>query len=200
MERYSGKETHLALPYFFPWDKWSSGGAMDESRQGSTAGDCFNRHLSLRPVYRGKPWNMKILVVDDGSTDDTVEAGEKIRREDSIFLEAQWRAGFGVQFWFTAGARGDRGVSGCRRLLASGKASADRRCVRATPRAGMYHTLRQYDTQTWVFKDGGLALLSGFLPENAKELLSYVLYPTSFLAFRRRLLEQLLPIPEQLTI
>jgi hypothetical protein len=39
-----------------------------------------------------------------------------------------------------------------------------------------------------------------FSPGNAKDLLSYVLYPTSFLAFRRSVLELLLPIPEKLTI
>jgi hypothetical protein len=36
------------------------------------------------------------------------------------------------------------------------------------------------------------------LPSNTKALLSYVLYPTSFLAFRRSALELVLPIPRAL--
>jgi hypothetical protein len=36
------------------------------------------------------------------------------------------------------------------------------------------------------------------LPSNTKALLSYVLYPTSFLAFRRSALELALPIPRAL--
>src|SRR5258708_29413619 len=63
-----------------------------------------------------------------------------------------------------------------------------------------HHMFRQLNSCDGIFQDGGLPLLSGFLPANTKELLSYVLYPTSFLAFRRSALDLLLPIPESLTI
>ncbi len=41
------------------------------------------------------PEQFEILVVDDGSTDDTAER-QKVRRADSIPLQTEWRTGFGV--------------------------------------------------------------------------------------------------------
>jgi glycosyltransferase involved in cell wall biosynthesis len=79
-----------------------------------------------------------------------------------------------------------------------------RRVVEAfekNPDAGMvYHSVRQLNFTEGSFKDDGMPMPSGFLPANPKNLLSYVLYPTSFLAFRRSVLELLLPIPEALRI
>jgi hypothetical protein len=69
--------------------------------------------------------------------------------------------------------------------------------LRSIPRRARFITGRQ--SRQGTFEDGGLPLLSGFLPIS-EDLLNYVLYPTSFLAFRRIALEFLLPIPESLTI
>jgi glycosyltransferase involved in cell wall biosynthesis len=127
----------------------------------------------------------EILVVDDGSTDDTPERlrkfGDAIRYlrkpngdQASAFNFGLERAcGKLVVFLDTD----DYWLPGKLRIVEA----FDRH-----PDAGMvYHTFWQLNCRDGVFQDGGLPVLSGFLPSNTKELLSYVLYPTSFLAFRR---------------
>jgi glycosyltransferase involved in cell wall biosynthesis len=109
----------------------------------------------------------EILVVDDGSTDDTPERLRKFG--DAI--RYLWKPNGGQASAFNFGLERARGK-----------------------------TVAFLDADDGVFQDGGLPLLSGFLPSNTKNLLSYVLYPTSFLAFRRSALELLLPIPKALTI
>jgi glycosyltransferase involved in cell wall biosynthesis len=144
---------------------------------------------------------MEILVVDDGSVDDTAERVKKYGDRVQYF----WKPNGGQASAFNFGLRRARGeivaFLDADDYWLPGKLRRIVDAFEQHPKAGMvYHTLLQYDAHTGTFKDGGLALLSGFLPANAKELLSYVLYPTSFLAFRRKVLEELLPIPEELTI
>ena len=143
----------------------------------------------------------EILVVDDGSTDDTQERLRKFG--DSIIYLTKQNGGQASAFNFgLEQARGeivafldadDYWLPGKLRRIAEEFAKH--------PDAGMvYHAIRQLNSAQGIFQDGGLPLLSGFLPSNTKDLLSYVLYPTSFLAFRRSALEPLLPIPEALRI
>ena len=128
----------------------------------------------------------EILVVDDGSTDDTQERLRKFG--DSIIYLKKQNGGQASAFNFgLEQARGeivafldadDYWLPGKLRRIAEEFAKH--------PDAGMvYHAIRQLNSAQGVFQDGGLPLLSGFLPSNTKDLLSYVLYPTSFLAFRR---------------
>jgi glycosyltransferase involved in cell wall biosynthesis len=143
----------------------------------------------------------EILVVDDGSTDDTEERLRKFG--NSIMYLRKPNGGQASAFNF--------GLERARGEIVAFLDADDywlpgklRRVVEEFekhPDAGMvYHTIRQLNSREGVFQDGGLPLLSGFLPSNTEYLLSYVLYPTSFLAFRRSALEPLLPIPEKLTI
>jgi len=46
----------------------------------------------------------EILVVDDGSTDDTQKNGCGNSRGASLLAKAEWRAGLGVQLWRTPSA------------------------------------------------------------------------------------------------
>jgi glycosyltransferase involved in cell wall biosynthesis len=143
----------------------------------------------------------EILVVDDGSTDDTEE---RVRRfGDSIIYLRKTNGGQASAF--NCGLERSRGeivaFLDADDYWLPGKLRRVVEEFEKHPDAGMvYHKVREFHSQRGVFKDGGLPLLSGFLPANAKDLLSYVLYPTSFLAFRRSALQPLLPIPEKLTI
>jgi glycosyltransferase involved in cell wall biosynthesis len=147
------------------------------------------------------PEHVEILVVDDGSTDDTAE---RVRKYEPR-VQYLWKPNGGQASAFNFGLERARGeivafldaddywLPGKLRRVAD---EFDRH-----PDAGMvYHKVREFHSQRGVFEDGGMPLLSGFLPANAKDLLSYVLHPTSFLAFRRSALQPLLPIPEKLTI
>jgi glycosyltransferase involved in cell wall biosynthesis len=143
----------------------------------------------------------EILVVDDGSTDDTWERLKKF--SDSITYLRKSNGGQASAFNF--------GLERARGEIVAFLDADDywlpgklRRIVdefEKHPDAGMvYHKIRQLNSQQGTFEDWGFPPLSGFLPSNPRDLLSYVLYPTSFLAFRRSALQPLLPIPEKLTI
>jgi glycosyltransferase involved in cell wall biosynthesis len=147
------------------------------------------------------PEQMEVLVVDDGSTDNTAE---RMKKYDGK-IRYLWKPNGGQASAFNFGLEKTRGE-----IIAfldaddywlPGKLQRVVEEFEKHPDAGMvYHKVREFHSQRGVFEDGGPPLLSGFLPSNAKDLLSYVLYPTSFLAFRRSALQPLLPIPEKLTI
>src|SRR5262244_1194493 len=65
----------------------------------------------------------------------------------------------------------------------------------------VYHNFfYQHDPSPEYVRNNGLAGLSGFLADNPKTLLSYDLFPTATLAFRRTILQRLVPIPEALVV
>ena len=143
----------------------------------------------------------EILVVDDGSTDDTAERLKKFG-DEIVYLRKE---NGGQASAFNHGMKSARGeivafLDGDDYWL-PGKLSRIVEEFAAHPDVGMvYHKLRKLDVKRGIFEDGGLPLESGFIAASAKDLLSYVLYPTSFLAFRRSMLATLLPIPEELVI
>jgi len=144
---------------------------------------------------------MEILVVDDGSTDDTAQRMKKYGGR----IRYLWKPNGGQASAFNFGLRRASGeivtLLDADDYWLPGKLQRVAEEFDKHPDAGMvYHKVREFHSQRGVFEDGGSPLLSGFLPSNAKDLLSYVLYPTSFLAFRRNALQPLLPIPEKLTI
>jgi glycosyltransferase involved in cell wall biosynthesis len=147
------------------------------------------------------PEQMEILVVDDGSTDDTEERVRKYRSRINYFRKTNGGQASAFNFGLER-ARGEIvAFLDADDYWLPGKLPRVVEEFEKNPEAGMvYHEIREFHSQRGAYKDGGLPLLSGFLPSSAKDLLSYVLYPTSFLAFRRNALQPLLPIPEKLTI
>jgi glycosyltransferase involved in cell wall biosynthesis len=144
---------------------------------------------------------VEILLVDDGSTDNTAE---RVRKYDGR-IQYLWKPNGGQASAFNFGLRRARGeivaLLDADDYWLPGKLRRIAEEFEKHPDAGMvYHGIRQFNSREGTFEDGGLPLLSGFVPSNMKDLLNYVLYPTSFLAFRRNALDFLLPIPETLTI
>jgi glycosyltransferase involved in cell wall biosynthesis len=69
------------------------------------------------------------------------------------------------------------------------------------PEAGMiYHRYEELDEASGKVSALAAPLISGFLPERKIDLISYWIYPTSTLAFRRASIARLLPVPEGLKI
>jgi glycosyltransferase involved in cell wall biosynthesis len=143
----------------------------------------------------------EIVVVDDGSTDDTPERLKKFGQAITYLRKPNGgqASAFNLGFGFARG----KYVA----LLDADDYWLPEKLTRIVeaferhPDAGMvYHGFRQLNSTSGHFRDGGLPLVSGFLPASPKDLLRYVLYPTSFLAFRRSAIDLLLPIPERLTI
>lgn len=146
------------------------------------------------------PEQMEILVVDDGSTDDTAERVKKYG--DRIRYLRKKNGGQASAFNFgLAHARGDIvAFLDADDYWMPGKVSRVLEEFGRDPQAGMvYHNFRRLEANS-AMNEGGFAGVSGFLPGERKKLLGYDLHPTSTLAFRRSVLERLLPVPEELVI
>jgi glycosyltransferase involved in cell wall biosynthesis len=140
----------------------------------------------------------EILVVDDGSTDDTEERlkkfGETIRylRKPNGGQASAFNFGFGH-------ARGEVIV-----LLDAddiwlpeklGRVYEEFECH---PEAGMvYHRVHLWNGTADISEDPYFIPVSGRVPENRRALLQYPMVGTSCLAFRREA-QKLLPVPEPL--
>ncbi len=148
------------------------------------------------------PEQMEILVVDDGSADDT---GDRVRRYGNriqYFCKPNGGQGSTLNFGI-ARAQGEivAFLDGDDYWL-PGKLQRVVAELEKHPEAGMvYHNFfYQRDTSPDLLPNAGLAGGSGFLADSRKILLGYDLHPTLTLAFRRSVLQRLLPIPESLIV
>jgi glycosyltransferase involved in cell wall biosynthesis len=145
--------------------------------------------------------NLEILVVDDGSTDDTKERvtryGDRIR-----YL---YKPNGGQASAFNLGIERARGEYVA--LL-----DADdywlpaklRRVMEAfdkNPGAGLvYHRFREYLSDTGEWREGGLNDISGDVAKDRAKILQYTATQTSGLTFRTRVVREFLPLNEAMTI
>jgi hypothetical protein len=145
---------------------------------------------------------MEILVVDDGSTDDTTERVRRYGERIQYFHKPNGGQASALNFGIER-ARGeivalldgdDYWLPGKLKRVAAefGKHSE----------AGMvYHNFfYKRDNSRDQLPLSGLAGTSGFLPDNRKSLLGYDIPLTAAVAFRRSVLWRLLPIPHSLVV
>jgi glycosyltransferase involved in cell wall biosynthesis len=144
---------------------------------------------------------VEVLVVDDGSTDDTAERvrkyGERVRY---LYKENGGQASafnFGFQH-----AQGEIVA-----MLDADDYFLPRKLRRVVdefqkhPDAAMlHHSPLELDAESREVREAKVEAFAGFLPNDKWKLASYELPPTSCLAFRRSLVEQMLPIPEFITL
>jgi glycosyltransferase involved in cell wall biosynthesis len=144
---------------------------------------------------------MEVLVVDDGSDDDTPDRVKKYGAKVQYLRKANG----GQASAFRTGLERARGeivafLDGDDAWM-PGKLRRMIEEFSKQPDAGMvYHRLREFDERSGQHCDGDFVGVSGAVPDDQKKLMSYILYPTSALAFRRNCLDALLPIPEELRI
>jgi glycosyltransferase involved in cell wall biosynthesis len=148
------------------------------------------------------PELMEILVVDDGSADNTADRIRKYGDRIQYLRKSNGGQASALNFGITR-ARGEivAFLDGddywlpdkLRRVAAE---------FEKHPEAGMvYHDFFcKQGTMPDLVPATGLAGFSGFLADNRKTFLAYDLYPTATLAFRRNVLQRLLPIPERLIV
>jgi glycosyltransferase involved in cell wall biosynthesis len=144
---------------------------------------------------------MQIVVVDDGSTDDSAERVKKYGERVEYFYKPNGGQGSAFNYGF-AKARGD--------IIALLDAddyflpSKLRRTVEefhSYPETGMiYHPLLELDANSGEFRKTQIVPISGFLPNDKPKLLAYRIYPTSSMVFRRQALGQMLPMPETIRL
>jgi glycosyltransferase involved in cell wall biosynthesis len=148
------------------------------------------------------PEVMEILVVDDGSTDDTAERVRKYGNRIQYSYKPNGGQASGLNFGI-ARAHGEiiAFLDGDDYWL-PGKLQRVVAEFEKHPEAGMiYHNFFcKRDPSPDQLPESGLAGYSGFLPGNRESLLGYDLHPTATLAFRRSILNRLLPIPESLIV
>jgi glycosyltransferase involved in cell wall biosynthesis len=147
------------------------------------------------------PEQMQVIVVDDGSTDDTAERVKKyVTRIQYIQKENGGQASA-----FNSGVAHAQGE-----IIAF--LDADdywlpgklRRVVEEfenKPGVGMvHHRLKELDMRTGEFHDGLFNAVDGDVASNIEGILSYNPTPTSSLAFSRVVMESIFPMPESIRI
>jgi len=147
------------------------------------------------------PEQMQVIVVDDGSTDDTAV---RVKRYDSR-IQYIYKANGGQASAFNYGVARARGE-----IIAF--LDADdywlpgklRRVVdefKKKPGVGMvHHRLKELDMRTGEFRDGFFCRMDGTLANNIESILSYNPTPTSSLALSRMVIESIFPMPDAIRI
>jgi hypothetical protein len=145
---------------------------------------------------------MEIVVVDDGSVDDTADRVRKYGDRVQYFYKPNGGQASALNFGI-ARARGEiiAFLDGDDYWL-PGKLRRVSAEFEKQPETGMvYHSFCcKHASSSEPLPFVGLGGVSGFLPDNRKSLLGYDLYPTATLAFRRSVLQRLLPVPESLIV
>jgi glycosyltransferase involved in cell wall biosynthesis len=142
---------------------------------------------------------VEVLVVDDGSTDDTARRLDKFG--DRIRYLRKENGGQASAFNFgLAQARGEFvALLDADDAWLPGKLTRMHRALVEQPEAGMaYHRLYAWKEDGSASESGHFAAISGRVTDSRRALLSYPMMQTSCLVFRRAALEDLLPIPEGL--
>jgi glycosyltransferase involved in cell wall biosynthesis len=144
---------------------------------------------------------VEVLVVDDGSTDDTSHRVEKYGSRIEYFRKPNGGQASALNFGI-AKAKGEIvALLDADDSWLPGKLKRIDEEFAGHPEIGMvYHRLLELNSESNEQKEAEFRALSGFLPDKPEDLFWYVPYPTSCLAFRRKFLEQVLPIPEALRI
>ncbi len=143
----------------------------------------------------------EVLVVDDGSTDDTAERVKKYGSRVQYFYKPNGGQGSAVNFGVAKATGRIIALLDADDYWLPGKV---RRIVAefdAHPAAGMvHHRQKELDTRTGELRDGAFTPLNGNLAATKESILTFNPTAMSSVAFRKSVLEGVLPIPEAITI
>jgi cellulose synthase/poly-beta-1,6-N-acetylglucosamine synthase-like glycosyltransferase len=148
------------------------------------------------------PEQMEILVVDDGSADDTADRVRKYGGRIQYLYKSNGGQASALNFGI-ARARGEiiAFLDGDDCWLPGKLQHVVAEFEKHLEVGMVYHNFFcRSDPSPNLAPASGLAGVSGFLSDNRKSLLSYDLFPTATLAFRRSVLQRLVPIPERLIV
>jgi glycosyltransferase involved in cell wall biosynthesis len=140
---------------------------------------------------------MEILVVDDGSTDDTAERMKKYGARVQYLLKPNGGQASAFNFGFER-AKGDIiAFLDADDYWLPTKLSRVVRAFEELPGAGLvYHRRIELNSETGESNEGNFAQCWGFLPDDLTSILEYRVLPTSSLVFSRKVLERMMPMPE----
>jgi len=142
---------------------------------------------------------IQILIVDDGSTDDTAERVKKYGSRVEYFYKPNGGQASALNLGF-AKARGEIvALLDADDMFLPTKLARVENAFQQDPALGMvYHPFVKWDIDSGARWDSDLALTSGNIHTAPDAFFSYVPHPTSCIAFRKAYLTPLLPIPEQI--
>jgi glycosyltransferase involved in cell wall biosynthesis len=141
----------------------------------------------------------EILVVDDGSTDDTAARLRRFGNAIRYLRKPNGGQASAFNYGF-AQARGEAvALLDADDTWLPHKLRRIQEAFEQNRDAGMvYHRLHWWNGGNDLAEDRYFIAVSGRVPESRRALLQYPMASTSCLAFRRTALEQLLPVPERL--
>lgn len=140
---------------------------------------------------------VEILVVDDGSTDDTAERLKKYGDGIKYLRKANGGQGSAFNFGFERATGEIIAFLDADDYWMPEKLSRVADAFGEYPDAGLvYHRRMEVNAVTGKSAEGEFAKCSGYLPDSLKSMLDYRVVPTSALSFRRKALSQMLPMPE----
>ena len=141
----------------------------------------------------------EIVVVDDGSTDDTAERLKKYGDGIRYLRKANGGQASAFNFGFEH-ARGEVvALLDADDVWLPGKLGRVYETFERNPAAGMvYHRVHLWKSSGELSEDSYFIPVSGNIPETRRALLLYPMVGTSCLVFRRDALKELLPVPETL--
>ena len=145
---------------------------------------------------------MEVIVVDDGSTDDTAERMKKYGERGVQYFRKE-NGGQASAFNFgLARARGEIvAFLDADDYWLPGKLKRVVEEFERHPEAGMvYHRLLERSEGTGEMREALFVPLSGYIAKSRDALREYRVYPTSSLSFRRELLIRFGPIPENIRL
>jgi glycosyltransferase involved in cell wall biosynthesis len=144
---------------------------------------------------------MEILVIDDGSTDDTEVRVRKYGSRLKYLYKPNGGQASALNLGFDNAQGEIIGLLDADDYWLPTKIKRVVQAFQSNPEVGMvYHRLLELDSDSGVRSDASFSAISGIVCQSRRDLLSYMVYPTSALAFRRNSLVTLLPIPKALTI
>jgi len=139
---------------------------------------------------------MEILVVDDGSTDDTAARVQKYGSRIQYLQKPNGGQASAFNWGFNR-ARGDViCFLDADDFWLPGKLQRVVNAFESTTSAMVYHDYKLSDPDPQGRVATNLDLVSGHVLSNFRDLMRYRIFPTSCLAFRREKLGRLMPVPE----
>jgi glycosyltransferase involved in cell wall biosynthesis len=141
---------------------------------------------------------VQVVVIDDGSTDDTAQRLVRYEARVGYYRKPNGGQASALNLGFEKGRGEIVALLDADDYWFPGKLRRLREEFARDCEIGFVsHPLSEIDTGTGAARDTPCGFVSGYLPSDLSGLLNYRVSPTSALAFRRAVLERILPIPDQ---